>query len=71
MQPLTLQQAKELRKNSILRSLVQNNSDGTPQRFKILSIKKWKRQPNRILISCKRGLYEFIKIDETQIHFYT
>lgn len=67
---MTIQEAKTLCINGFLYSKELKNVDGTPQKFKILSIKTWKTRPERIRISCKRGLYQFIKIDETQLHHF-
>jgi len=38
-----------------------------PYRIKVLSIKTWKRNPNRIFISGKYGLYEYPKFNETDL----
>jgi len=35
------------------------NADGTPCRFKVTSVKRWKKDPSRFQIGLKRGLYEF------------
>jgi len=39
------------------------NSDGTPQRFKITSLKTWKKDRMRVRIGLKRGLYQNESID--------
>lgn len=49
------------------------NADGkTPQLFKITTVKTWKRNPDRLHIGLKRGLYQYEKIesvDEFLRHF--
>lgn len=38
------------------------NSDGTPQKFVVTSIKTYKRDHNRVDIGLKRGLCQFTKV---------
>lgn len=46
------------------------NADGkTPQTFAITSVKTWKRDPNRIHIGLKRGLYQYESIDSIDEFF--
>ena len=64
-----------IRKGVVLHHKVYKNADGTPQRWKIISIKTWKRTPwilnergnkwNNMLIGLKRGLHQYQKI---QLH---
>jgi hypothetical protein len=57
--PITLEQAKLLQPGTILNhSNASHNADGTPARFKVTSVKTWKREPDRIQIRVKRGLRE-------------
>ena len=36
------------------------NADGTPQRWRVNGkVKRWKRDPDKIRIPIKRGLYEY------------
>jgi hypothetical protein len=58
---MTLDEAKGLCQGSIIYDIYGS-------KWKILSIKTWKRNTNRILISLKYGLYDFAKVDETQLH---
>jgi hypothetical protein len=43
------------------------NADGTPMRAKVLSMKIWKRNESRVLVSVKRGLRDFAKFDENEL----
>jgi len=61
-----IDEIKELKGKTIYhKTLV--NSDGSPQRFKVTSVKTWVRRPDEYLIGLKRGLYEFYKIDKNQL----
>jgi hypothetical protein len=44
---------------TVLEHISYVNSDGTAQRFKVTSVKVWKRDPSRIAIGVKRGMYQF------------
>jgi hypothetical protein len=57
---LTFELARQfLQKGTILNhSDARPNSDGTPARFKVTSVKTWKRDTQRIEIKVQRGLYE-------------
>ncbi len=58
---MTLEEAKQL-------YIGQTIIDFNNKKWKITSIKTWKRNPNRIEIGLKYGLYRFAKIDENQLH---
>ena len=48
------------------------NADGTPQRFRITSLKTWKKDRSRLHIGLKRGMYQYESIDsmyEFFLHF--
>jgi hypothetical protein len=56
---ITLEEAKKLKPGTVLNhSNAEKNADGTPARFKVTSVKTWKRNPDRIEVHLKRGLYE-------------
>lgn len=63
-QPLTLEQAKLLKAGDIIHPLdgngrpIPNRSNPEPMRFKVTSVKTWKRKPDQIKIKAQRGLYE-------------
>lgn len=56
---MNLQEAKNLKQGDIIYHKTRVNADKTPMRAKITSIKRWKRDPDRIEIRYKRGLREF------------
>ena len=64
---MTLVEAKDIRVGDILFHKEYKNADGTPQRWKVTSVKNWKRNPLRIQIGLKRGIYQFEKIDESYL----
>jgi hypothetical protein len=56
---MTLQEARALKAGDYIYHLTKKNADGTPMRARITSIKTWKRDPGRIEVRYKRGLYEY------------
>ncbi len=57
--PITLEKAKQLTWNDTLYHDTATNADGTPMRFRVMgAVKTWKRNPNRIRVPLKRGLYQ-------------
>lgn len=57
---MTLEETKNL-------CVGENVYDIYNNKWKILSIRRWKRNPEKILISLKFGLNTFAKIDETRL----
>ena len=70
---LTLDEAKGLRQGQLLNCWRLDgkgeclNADGTPMRFKVTSVKTWKRTPERVEIRVQRGLYEHYTFDQTEL----
>jgi hypothetical protein len=60
---LTFEQACSLEKGDMLYSIFDWNADGTNKRWHVTSVKRWKRQPNRILVKLRHGLKTFRAID--------
>ena len=57
---ITLQQAKALYVGQILHHVSFKNADGTPLRARVTgTVKTWKRDPNRIRVPLKHGLYQY------------
>lgn len=57
MKTLTLEQAKKLKHGTVLYHTVNNNADGTSQRWRVNGkVKTWKRDPSRISVPVKNGL---------------
>lgn len=68
---LTLGQARSLTAGKTIYAIDERNSDGSAQRFKVLSVKTWKRDVSRIEVSLKRGLKQFLRIDEDQLQYFS
>ena len=68
---MKLEQAKNLVQGSWIYHDTFKNADGTPQRYKVLSVKTWRTRPNEVLVSVKWGLKGFFKINEDQLDAYT
>lgn len=69
---LTLEKAKTLKCGTILNhSNAKPNADGTPARFKVTSVKTWKRDAGRIEIRVQRGMYEHYTWTEADFDFAT
>lgn len=56
---LTIEQAKNLKKGQMIQSTLFTGRNGKPELWKVTSVKTWKRDPNRIRIGLKRGLYQY------------
>ena len=66
---ITLEQAKQLRYRQTLYHAINRNSDGTPQRWRVNGmVKTWKRNPNRVQIPLKYGLYGYDYLTENDLH---
>lgn len=68
---MDVETAKGLKQGQEVYHVESNNADGTPKRYKVTSVKTWKRDQNRVEIGLKRGLYEFHKINECQLALIT
>ena len=64
---MNLDQAKKLAQDQWIYSTTHRTAKDTPTRVKVLSIKTWKREPDRILISCRYGLKVFFKLNEREL----
>lgn len=67
---MTIEQARSLKRDDEIYSILHNNADGTNARYRITSVKLWKRSPQRIELRASRGLYEHVVIDERNIMNY-
>jgi hypothetical protein len=62
---ITLAQAKALKIGDILYHTINKNADGTPQRWRVNGqVKTWKRNPEKVIIPVKYGLYNYDYITE-------
>ena len=64
---LTLEQAKELRQGAMLYESNTFGADKHLKRWKVTSVKTWKRQPNKVEIHLQHGLYTFGRITELNL----
>lgn len=64
---MTFAEAKALSVGQIIYSTTSGNRKGEPHRAKITSIKTWKRDPSRIQIKAKHGLYTHLTILEVHL----
>lgn len=64
---MTIQEAKNLKIGQLIYSTHKKNADGTPMRAKVLSVKTWKRSPEKVLVSVKHGLYDYVKFNKYQL----
>ena len=64
---MTFAEAQTLKTGDTIHHLSLKNADGSPMRARVTSIHRWRKQPNRIDIHVKHGLYDFAIFDETTI----
>ena len=57
--------ANQITKGQVIYCNQYSNADGSKQRWKVTSIKRWKSTPHRVQIGLKRGLYEYVTISES------
>lgn len=67
LQVLTLEQAKSLKQGQRIYHTSALASDGTPASVRVTSVKTWKREPERVEIRVKYGLYDYFTV--TPAHF--
>jgi len=66
---LTVKQAKELRHGDVLYHRTYRNSDGTAQRWRVSGKPHtWKRDPKRVEVPVKHGMYDNDRLDEHSVH---
>jgi len=68
---MNVEQVKQLKHGDVLHYQYGCNADRTCARFKVISrVKTWKRNPGRVQVSLKRGLWEYAKIRETNCRLF-
>jgi len=66
---ITLEQAKALTWGAILHHVEFKNADGTPRRWRVSGKPKtWKRNPERVQVPVKFGLYRNDYLTEKDLH---
>ena len=65
---MTLSEAKSLVVGSTVYHVSNKNADGTPQRWKVTSVKTWKTMPNRVKVGLKNGLRNYDSVSQDDLH---
>lgn len=69
---ITLEDAKSLKSGTILYSLANYNRKGDPARYRVNgAVQTWKRDPSRVRVPLKHGLYAYDYLTEDNLHWYT
>ena len=67
---ITLAQAKALNPGTTLYHTINENADGTPQRWRVNGVPKtWKTRPNEVRVPIKHGLrdYDYLTHDDLDL----
>lgn len=65
--PITFEQAKNLRRGEVLLVRFANKTE----RWRVNGkVKLWKRDPNRIEVPIKHGLYDYGLITNNNLHYF-
>lgn len=65
---ITLEQARQLKHGDLLHHTVNKNADGTPQGWRVNGkVQTWKRNPEKVKIPLKYGLYRFDYLTEKDL----
>lgn len=65
---ITLEQAKQLKTGQIIYHTTNRNSDKTAQRWKVTSVKTWKRDSSKVCVGLKHGLKSFDTLTENDLN---
>jgi hypothetical protein len=66
---MTLKEAKNLKHGDTLLHRINKNHDGSPQQWRVSGkVKLWKRDPSRIRVPVKYGLYRNDYVTENDLH---
>ena len=66
---ITLDQAKALKRGDTLYHITHRNADGSSQRWKVNgTVRTWVRQPGKVQIPIKYGLYSFGYLDNNDLY---
>lgn len=69
---ITLEQAKNLTRGTIIYHNTYRNADGTPERWKINGkVKTWKTRPNHVQVPLKHGLRDFDYLTHENLHKFS
>ncbi len=68
LKKITLEIAKTLARGIVLYDTRWHNTDGSPARWRVNGqVKTWKRNPARVRVPLKHGLYDYGYLDETNL----
>lgn len=68
--PITLEQAKSLKRGQVLYHVTHRNRDGSPVRWRVNGQPKvWKRDPSHVQVPLKHGLRDHDYLTEDALHF--
>lgn len=65
---MRLEVAKGLGIGTYIHTPDRKNADGTPMRAKVTSVKVWVTRPGEVEVRVKRGLKEFHRFREYELH---
>jgi hypothetical protein len=68
---MTIDEAKQLQSGTHIYHATKLDSRGHSVRYKVTSIKTWKRDPMRIEVGLKYGMYAYEKIEAGDLHNVT
>lgn len=65
---ITLDQAKNLTHGTTLYHMINRNTDGTPQRWRVNGrVRTWKRDSSRVSVPIKHGLWSYDRLTEHEL----
>lgn len=64
---MNINEAKQLKIGMLVYHTSKKNADGTPMRAKVLSVTTWKRNPEKVLVSVRHGMFDYAKFNENEI----
>lgn len=72
MKSITLEQAKQLKIGTRLFHMRAKNVDGSPQNWRVSGqVQTWKKDPLRVSVPLKRGLYNNIHLTERNLYYFS
>lgn len=69
---ISLKQAKRLKTGNIVYHVINQNTDGTPQRWRVNGkVKTWKKNLDRVSVPIKSGMYSYNYLTERDLYLYS
>ena len=66
--PISIEQAKRLSQGQTLYHCLNRNADGTPQRWKVTSVKTWSTRPSEVEVRLKYGIRTYDRISQRELN---